>query len=66
MTSLEVIKPSHILANCHKNSIESAEEEKPEIVLLFIFNEAFSCSSLLCNLLSLEHSKYKTLNTGES
>lgn len=66
MTFKKVTKPNHSLANCHKNSIESAEEEKPEIVLLFIFNEAFSCSSLLWNLSSLEHSKYKTLNTGES
>lgn len=66
MTLKKVIKPNHILANCRKNSMESAEEEKPEIVLLFIFNVVFSCSLLVWDLLSLELSKYKTSNTGES
>lgn len=50
MTFKKVTKPNHSLANCHKNSIESAEEEKPEIVLLFIFNKeqlnALHCSGI--------------------
>lgn len=48
--------------------METVEEEKPEIVLalsgLFLIKH-FAVLHWSGILLSLEHSKYKTLNTGE-